>query len=155
MWPHSQAQIPVEELQRRIQQAQVVTSELVSAVLGMILTRSAAPNRLQNVDRIRRLIHAEAWTDAALALMELDRRHKLRRLAFDDTEWHCTLGGQWPVPEWLDETVEVVHPVACLAILGALVEAMGSSSPATTSSVPRARPAASEVVASVSCDNYA
>jgi len=65
-----------------------------------------------------------AWTDAALAMVELARSRAVRRLSRDDGEWRCAIGSQWPVPEWLDDVVEFSHPVLPLAILGALIEAL-------------------------------
>jgi hypothetical protein len=48
---------------------------------------------------------------------------KLRRIAYDDGEWRCCLGQQWPLPKWLDDTVDIGHLVLPLAILNAMIEA--------------------------------
>ena len=81
----------------------------------------------------------------------------IRRLAYDDTEWRCTVGTQWPVPEWLDDTAEVGHAVLALAILSAWLEGLGMSAPpaAPATSVPRVPSESSDVLLSMNCDNFA
>lgn len=146
-----------EELQREIFRADAVTAELVSAALDLAFARCALPNRAHHAQRIRELVESQAWTDAALALVALDRTRVVRRLIRDETEWRCTLGSQWPVPDWLDDTVEFGHPVLPLAILGALVVSLRENSvasPAATS-VPRSRSDLRDAIACVDCDNFA
>jgi hypothetical protein len=154
---HSQARSAPETLQREISRADAVTAELASAVLELAFARCATPNRAQQAQRIRELIGVQAWTDAALALVELNRSRVVRRLCHDDGEWHCTIGSQWPMPEWLDDTVELSHPVLPLAILGALVEALNQnravSTPAT--SVPQSRSDLRDTTTAICCDNFA
>jgi hypothetical protein len=154
---HSHVQNSPGELQRRIQRADAATPDLVSAVLGLVLARCATPHRLEHAGRIGRLIQSEARTDAALALVDLDRRRTIRRLTYDDGEWHCAVGGQWPVPEWLDDTVEASHAVLPLAILSAWLEGLRVSPPSSVraTSVPRSRSESSEGLLSLNCDNFA
>ena len=78
---HPQAHSAHEKLQREISRADAVTAELASAVLDLALARCAAPNRAQQAQRIRELIGVQAWTDVALALVELDRSRVVRRRA--------------------------------------------------------------------------
>jgi hypothetical protein len=154
---HSKAHSAPEELQREMSRADAVTAELASAALQLAFARCAAPNRIQQAQRIRELIGVQAWTDAALALVELDRSLVVRRLCHDDGEWHCTIGSQWPMPEWLDDTVELAHPVLPLAILGALVEGLNQNraAPAPATSVPQSRSDLSDTTAAICCDNFA
>jgi hypothetical protein len=126
---HQQVQKSPGALQRLIQRAHAITPDLLSAVLGLALARCARPHRLEDARRIGRLIQSEAWTDAALALVDLDRRLTIRRLAYDDGEWRCTVGTQWPVLEWLDDTAEAGHAVLPLAILSAWLEGLRMSAP--------------------------
>lgn len=146
-----------DALQDAIGRADGVTFELMSAVLDFACARSAAPYRVDRLSRIRQLIESQAWIDAALALIELDRSRTVRRIAFDDGEWCCVLGSQWPVPEWLDEAVVFSHPVLPLAILGAFLGAVRQSPSAmpSTTSVPQSRPDMSDAAGMVSCDNFA
>lgn len=75
--------------------------------------------------KLRGLISAGAWTDAALALIA-DKlpRWKLRRLAYDEGQWHCALSLQPDLPEWLDDAIETQHRDLPLAILNACVETL-------------------------------
>jgi hypothetical protein len=81
----------------------------------------------------------------------------IRRLAYDDTEWRCTVGTQWPVPEWLDDTAEARHAVLPLAILSAWLEGLRVSVPSAVpaASVPRFPSESSDVLLSMNCDNFA
>jgi hypothetical protein len=154
---HQQVQKSPGALQRLIQRADTVTPDLLSAALGLALARCATPHRLDDARRIGRLIQSEAWIDAALALVGLDRRLTIRRLAHDDGEWRCTVGTQWPVPEWLDDTAEAGHAVLPLAILSAWLEGLRISAPSAvpTTSVPRVPSESSDMLLSMNCDNFA
>ncbi len=154
---HQQVQKSPGALQRLIERTDTVTPDLLSAALGLALAHCASPHRLEDARRIGRLIQCEAWTDAALGLVGLDRRLTIRRLAHDDTEWRCTIGTQWPVPEWLDDTAEAGHAVLPLAILSAWLEGLRMSAPsaAPATSVPRVPSESSDVLLSMNCDNFA
>jgi len=146
-----------ERLRREICRAHALTAELATAVLDLASARCALPDRARQANRIRELIGAQAWTDAALALVALDRARIVRQLIRDETEWRCTLESQWLVPDWLGDTVDFAHPVLPLAILGALVESWrGSSvaSPAKTS-VPGSRSDLRDAIACIDCGNFA
>src|SRR5215470_18838787 len=95
-----------------------------------------APGSEQS-DRVRRLLAAQAWTDAALALVEIEAPEwTLRQLTYDDGQWHCTLGRHRGLPEWLEDNVEASHDVLPLAILGALTEALPAESAANRTGMP-------------------
>jgi hypothetical protein len=153
---HSQAQHSSGNLQRLIERAEAATPDLVSAALDLVLARCEAPRHSETASRIRRLIQSEAWTDAALALFDLEPQLKIRRLTYDAGEWRCTVGGQWPIPEWLDDTVESRHASLPMAILSTLLEGLRMRPPATiaTASVPRSQPDPSGILVSMSCDNF-
>jgi len=100
------------------------------------------------------LIRSQAWTDAALALLEFGLpQWKLRSITYEDDEWFCSLGKRWPLPAWLDDIVTVCHPVLPPAILAAFVEACAVTSRSTEAArtVPSVQPAAN---AAVCCDNF-
>ena len=107
--------------------------------------------------RLRRLIAAEAWTDAALALIDIALpRWKLVRLAFDDGAWRCALSRHWQLPEWLDDAVEASHEVLPLAILAAFLAARDADLAAadeTRRAVPTCRPAQGSLH-TLACDNF-
>jgi hypothetical protein len=104
--------------------------------------------------KITRLIESGAWTDAALALLELELpQWKVRRLVQEDGEWLCTLSRQLQLPLGLDEVVEVTHEVLPLAILMAMLDAKRAASacPADSTVVPRVGPSTGYAV---NCDNF-
>jgi len=152
MWLNRKDDTPVDELNEQLRIAPAITRELLSAVIAHACVRFAAiPGDAKT--RVNRLIDAGALTEAALALVELELPEwKLRRLLFEDGEWHCALSRQPLLTFGLDELVEASHEVLPLAILMALLEARASgASPTAMAAVPQVRPAPSCVVC---CDNF-
>jgi hypothetical protein len=141
-------------LEEELRRAQTVTPELITDIIGQtrgrFAARSAAPARLE------RLIESCAWTDAALALVELELpQWKLRRLVFEDGEWHCTLSKQLSLPAELDETTDASHEILPLAILIAFIEALRQSLAShepLPRTVPPIQPAQDYPLC---CDNFA
>jgi hypothetical protein len=133
-------------LDDRLHGAPAVTAGLISEVT--ISRRLPA--------RIERLIDSGAWTDAALALLELELpQWQLRRLAYDEGEWHCALSRQRELPDWLDDrSVESHHADLALAILSALVDARRRSALPRRTSVPATSPAANPLFEPMCCDNF-
>jgi hypothetical protein len=146
----------LDELQAELGRAQAGSAWLMSKVAD------ACGRTVPGVSargRIDRLIAVEAWTEAALALAELESpRWKLRRLIWDDGNWICLLSSQWKLPDWLDDQVEFRHESLPLAILGALVAARRcgetAAAMATARSVPRC-PIELKDGTIISCDNFA
>jgi hypothetical protein len=103
--------------------------------------------------RIDSLIKAGAWTEAAVALIELELpTWNLRRLVYEDGEWRCSLSRHPNLPLALDDSVDGSHESLPLAVLQAIVEASLSDSTCdATSPVPQIRPAG-EI--SICCDNF-
>jgi hypothetical protein len=136
-------------LDDRLRDAPAVTAGLISEVIGK-------PSRRLPV-RIERLIDSGAWTDAALALLELELPHwQLRRLAYDDGEWHCALSRQRELPEWLDDrSVESHHADLAMAILSAFADAQRNFAPPPKSSVPAAPWPTSPLYEPLNSDNFA
>jgi hypothetical protein len=136
-------------LDDRLRDAPALTTDLVSEVVGTP-SRRLAP-------RIERLIRSGAWTDAALALLELQLpQWQLRRLVYDEGEWHCALSRQRELPEWLDDrSVESHHADLSLAILSALVDARRKSARPSLAIVPAAPRAANPLYEPLNCDNFA
>jgi hypothetical protein len=104
------------------------------------------------VTRILRLAEAEAWTDAALALIELELpRWTLRRLAHEDGEWFCWLSRRPELPIELDDCAEARSELPVLAILDALAEARRKDCVAP---MRRANRAAPPPTVTPTCDNF-
>ena len=137
-----------------IRAAAAVTPELVSELIAQCGICLQGPHSSQAA-RLRRLIAAEAWTDVALALVEIALPEwRLVRLVVDDGEWCCALSRHWQVPDWLDDAVEARHEVLPLAILAAFAGAHHASRPARLRSVPTLWRRASKTVDPVCCDNF-
>jgi hypothetical protein len=82
--------------------------------------RLPAMRRTAEAQRLDRLVAAGAWTDAALALIAIELpRWQLRRLTYDEGEWHCMLSDHREMPDWLDDAVDAHHPDMTTAILNA------------------------------------
>jgi hypothetical protein len=80
--------------------------------------------RADEVRRIDRLIEADAWTDAAMGLLEANLpAWQVRRLVYEDGEWHCSLSRQRNLPAEIDDTADACHELLPLAILDAFAEA--------------------------------
>jgi hypothetical protein len=141
------------KLRNEISQAPTATSELVSAAHDLMTAR-CIPYRAAAMQRIRTLIDAQAWTDAVLAIADLDRSRAIHHVVHEDGEWHCRIGSHGAIPHWLGDTAEFSHPVIALAILGALVDTLGGR-PATNvspASAPQWR--SDEMDATLAVDNY-
>ena len=102
------------------------------------------------------MIEAGAWTDAALALIDIELpAWRLRRLVHEDGEWLCSLSRQPNLPAELDDSADARHEVLPLAILSALVEARrktGAVRVTSTPTVGRVRPTSGYAVC---CDSFA
>ncbi|HEV7881077.1 hypothetical protein [Bradyrhizobium sp.] len=133
----------------RLHDAPAATADLLSDVIGTTCRRLPA--------RIERLIESGAWTDAALALLELELpQWQLRRLAYDEGEWHCALSPQRERPDWLDDrSIESHHADLAMAILSAIADAQNKSAPPRKTSVPAASHPASPLYEPMCCDNFA
>src|ERR1700682_5685310 len=141
------------ELDDRLRDAPEVTAELMSEILAETRRRFPSAGRKRNTARIEHLIRSEAWTDAALALIDLELpQWQVRRIAYDQGEWHCALSRQRELPEWLDQSIETHHADLPLAILSAFVDARRAPAPSRRTSVP---PVPSNALyVALCCDNF-
>jgi hypothetical protein len=102
-----------------------------------------------------RLIDAEAWTDATLALLQLELPlWQVRRVAYDEGEWHCALSRERELPDWLDAGVEGRHGELALALLSAFVEVQALAVEASRPSVPSVRQVLEPLYEPVTCDHF-
>jgi len=132
----AQSQNPAD-LGDRLHNAYAVTAEFLSDIISLTCRRFPSTGQSARTARIERLIQSGAWTDAALALIELELpQWQLRRIAYDEGEWHCALSRERELPDWLDQSAEGRHADLALAILSAFVEAKRIGAPTARSSVP-------------------
>ena len=144
------------ELSDRLRDAHAVTAELISDVIGEACRRFPSVGQTQKTVRIEQLIASEAWTDVALALIDLELPlWQVRRIAYDESEWYCALSRERELPDWLDRSIEARHADLALAILSAFVDAQRITAPASRSSVPAVPRDANPFYEAVSCDNFA
>jgi len=135
-------------LDERLRDAPEVTAELVSEILAKI-------RRPLSAERIERLVRSEAWTDAALALIDLELpQWQVRRIAYDGGEWHCALSRQRELPDWLDQPIEARHADLPLALLSAFVDARFSPAPSNRTSVPLVPRAVNALCEPMLIDNF-
>jgi hypothetical protein len=143
------------KLSDRLRNADAATAGLFADVIGTTCRRFPSTGQTKKTARIERLIGAEAWMDAALALVDLELpQWQARRIAYDEGEWHCALSPQRELPEWLDQSIEVRHADLPLAILSAFIEAMRSSAPRSRPSVPTVPREVNALYEPVCCNNF-
>src|SRR3984957_20115504 len=111
-----------DALSNRLRDADTVTAKLMSELVAATCRRYPSVGRTAKTARIERLIGSQAWTDAALALIDLELpQWQVRRIAYDEGEWHCALSRARELPDWVDQPVEACHTDLALAILSAFV----------------------------------
>jgi hypothetical protein len=143
------------ELDDQLRDAQAVTSELLAEVISEACRRFPSVGQSKKSERIERLIQTAAWTDAGLALIDLELPlWQVRRIAYDEGEWYCALSRERELPDWLDRSVEARHADLALAILTAFVDAQRIVSPSRGTSVPAVPRDASPLYEPVCCDNF-
>ena len=141
------------ELNNRLRDTPAATAGLMSEVIAQTCRRFPSMGKSEKTARIERLIGSGAWTDAALALIDLELpQWQVRRIAYDEGEWHCALSRQRELPEWLDQSIEAHHSDLALAILSAFVEVQRVTAPSSRTSVPTV---AHELYEPLLTDNFA
>jgi hypothetical protein len=110
-------------LEQELRRAHAITPDLLFDVIAQACTRFSIHGAAAKA-KIDRLLASRAWTDATLALLELELPHwKLRRLIYEDGEWLCSLSNQPRLPLNLDDVAEGSHETLPLAILITFLEA--------------------------------
>src|SRR3979411_969080 len=134
------------ELSDRLRDVHAVTAELIAEVVDETCRRFPPIRRTEKTARIEQLIGSGAWTDAALALIDLELpQWQVRRIAYDEGEWYCALSRERELPDWLDQSIEARHPDLSLAILSAFGDAQRVAAPSRRTRVPLVPAAASQL----------
>ena len=145
-----------DALSNRLRDADTVTAKLMSELVAATCRRYPSVGRTAKTARIERLIGSQAWTDAALALIDLELpQWQVRRIADDEGEWHCALSRAREIPEWLDQSIETRHADLPLAVLSAYLDARCVSAPSPRTSVPIVLRDANAFYTPFCCDNFA
>ncbi|WFU27117.1 hypothetical protein QA649_13185 [Bradyrhizobium sp. CB1717] len=141
-------------LSARLRHTQTMTRPLMLDII-LACRRFPSLGQSERTARVMRLIDAEAWTDAALALIELELPlWQIRRIAYDEGEWHCALSRERELPDWLDAAVEAHHADLSLALLSAFIEVHSLAVEVSRPSVPTVRPAPDLLYEPVVCENF-
>jgi hypothetical protein len=142
-------------LNDRIRDAGNADAVLVTDIIDASCRRFPSLGQGEKSARLEQLIRSGAWTDAALALIDLELPlWHIRRLAYDEGEWHCALSRECELPDWLDQAIETHHADLALAILGAFVEAHAIREGGSRASVPAVNRTALDFYESLSADNF-
>ncbi len=142
-------------LTEELRLASAPTSDLVAHVIANACTRIPVLSKAGKAPRIDQLIAVGAWSDAALALIELELpAWKLRRLVYEDGEWLCSLSREPKIPLALDDTADASHEVLPLALLSAFVEARSQRSDERETSSPRVSRVLPTSTNTICCDNF-
>jgi hypothetical protein len=139
----------------RLRNAPAMTRPLMIEIIETACRRIPSLGQNGRTERLTRLIDAEAWADAALVLMELELpMWQVRRIAYDEGEWHCALSRERELPDWLDAAVEACHADLALALLSAFLDVRALPADVPRPSVPSVRPVPDPLCEPVVCDNF-
>jgi hypothetical protein len=143
------------ELNARLRDAAAADAALIDEVIGAACRRYPSLGQTEKTTRLSQLIQSGAWTDAALALIDLELPFwQVRRIAYDNGEWYCAVSRERELPDWLDQSIEARHADLALAILCAFVEAQRVSAPERRTSVPEVGHLTRDVYETLPIDNY-
>jgi hypothetical protein len=130
--------------------SRAVTPELLTDIIANACIRFPTHGQATKA-AFNQLVACGAWTDAVLQLLQLELpQWKLKRIVYEDGEWHCSLSKYAQVPLGFDEGAEAAHEVLPLAILLAFISARSVVARAATS-VPRVSTPPGR---SVCCDDF-
>ncbi|WP_201759725.1 hypothetical protein [Bradyrhizobium sp. AC87j1] len=142
-------------LGQQLRAAPAMTRPLMLDIIAHAGRRVPSLGQGERAARIMRLIDVEAWADAALALIELELpMWQVRRIAYDEGEWHCALSRERELPDWLDAAVEARHSDLALALLSAFIEVRTLAADVPRPSVPSVRPVLDPLYEPLACDNF-
>jgi hypothetical protein len=144
-----------QSLCERLRSAPVMTHELMKNVITEACRRMPSTGQHERSARVARLIEAEAWADAALGLIELELpMWRVRRIVYDEGEWHCALSRERELPDWLDAAVETHHADLALALLCAFTEVKATGAEVSRPSVPSVRTNRDLLYQPLACENF-
>jgi hypothetical protein len=140
----------------QLRDANAVTPDLIAEVIDVACRRYPSHGQTAKTARIEQLVDARAWTDVALALIDLELpTWQIRRIAYDGGEWHCALSRERELPDWLDQASEGRHADLSVALLCAFVEAQAANASLSQPSVPTVARRLKPLYEPVCCDNVA
>ena len=152
MFLHSIHSEKLATLARQANLADEATPELLSEIVAKTARRLSAPGTAQ----LDQLIEAGALTEAAFALVNLELPlWQIRRITYDEGEWHCAMSRQRELPEWLDQAIENSHASLTLAIVSVYIETLRQIEASREPSRPSVPQTRGDQFEPVCCDNFA
>jgi hypothetical protein len=153
MFPHSIRSEQLATLAGRVSAADEATPELLSGIVAETARRLSVPGEAA---QLHQLIQAGALTEAAFALINMELPlWQLRRITYDEGEWHCAMSRQRELPEWLDEAIETTHASLTLAIVSVYIETLRQIEASREPSRPSVPQTRGDQFEPVCCDNFA
>ena len=117
--------------------------------------RLPAMRRTAEAKHLDALVASGAWVDAMLALIAIELPDwQLRRLTFDDGEWHCALSTERNMPDWLDDAAEAHHPDMAMALMTAFMAVAARPGASHLTPIAAASGRTTDAV-TMCCENYA
>jgi hypothetical protein len=147
-------QVTLDPLDKEMRNAQEPSLDLLAKIINGACTRISHRVKTEAFDRLIHLAKIGAWTDAAFALIELELPlWRVRRLAYENGEWLCSLSHQLNLPMTFDDCAEATNSVLPMAILCAFVEACHKRHAIreSVSAVPHIQPWPEHIMC---CENY-
>lgn len=142
-------------LAQRIRLADAPGRNLIDSIIAAACPRAAGLRSRGQARQLEASLAAAAWTDAALALIDLELPGwSMRRLILDNGVWLCSLSHSPNLPIELDDCAEATHEVLPLAIIAVLLEARRADNMAgmpRPASVPTVQPSSGQRMC---CDNF-
>jgi hypothetical protein len=153
MFLHSIRSQQLATLAARVSAADEATPELLSGIVAETARRLSAPD---DAAQLHQLIEAGALTEAAFSLINLKLPlWQIRRITYDEGEWHCAMSRQREIPEWLDEAIEATHASLTLAIVSVYIETLRQIEASREPSRPSVPQTRGDQFKPVCCDNFA
>ncbi|MET4442644.1 hypothetical protein ABIB75_000905 [Bradyrhizobium sp. GM2.2] len=141
-------------LGNRLRNAQVMTQPLMLEIIDKAC-RHFPSARIDRAHRARHAPDRSRGLGRCRALMELELPlWQVRRIAYDEGEWHCALSRERELPDWLDAAVEARYSDLALALLSAFIEVQALALEVSRPSVPTVRPAPDPLYEPVGCENF-
>jgi hypothetical protein len=144
----------LDELDSEAQAALELGPEFFYKIVTLACTRLPLLNKLGRAARLERFAKSGAWTDAVLALIELELpAWKICRLLYEEGEWTCSISRYPNLALVFGDVAEAAHESLPLAMMRAFLNARLSSLslPEPTRNVPETREVWGPVLC---CDNF-
>jgi hypothetical protein len=156
MFLHSIRSEQLTILAEQVRLAYEATPKMLAGIVTETARRLSAPGKAANAAQLHQLIEAGALTEAAFALVNLELPlWQIRRISYDEGEWHCAMSRQRELPEWLDQAIETSHASLTLAIVSVYIETLRQIEASREPSRPSVPQTRGDQFEPVCCDNFA